>query len=331
MSKIVPNTTQTPNLYLDRLLMLLDEGELKTLLYAVRRTLGFHKGSDRISTSQFMNGNGHRGEDGELVEYGTGLTKSTQLAVLERLTAFGLLVEVAPNEANKGIEWALQLDERKVQWDVLRERYEQRKEKGRSRTKRGRVAASAKRQQGGLFIEPPGRSNQQTTSGSTIRPPVVQPLDHQAVYPLDPQKKDRKPVGKPVRKEEDDPNLNEAWGMLLEFCEEEMETAVKIWQLQTAFSEKSKIPRPNIDSESGRQELKDSWWPTLREVLQVCEGDLARAIAGLAEGIASQSEWKADSISTPTSVRKKTLAKIAAMQRVASNGNGQYAYATYTI
>lgn len=328
MSKILPNTTQTPNLYLDKLMVLLDEGELKTLLYAVRRTMGFHKGSDHISISQFMNGNGRVDENGEPLEYGTGLSKSTQIAVLKRLVGFGLLVEMSPNISNQGAEWALQMEDHKVQWNALWARHDQRKNATRTRTQHGRVAASAKRQQGGLFIEPP-------EGGLSIRPLVVQPLDPQVVYPLDLQKKDRKPARNKDRKvaSESDQSVELVWGELLAFCEGEKETAVKIWQLQVAYSEKSLIPRPDIDTKHGRKELADSWWPALRDVLNACGGDVERAIAGLGEGIASQSDWKAESVSTPASVRKKTLAKIAALQRgVNGNGHGQQmAYATYTI
>lgn len=129
-----------------------------------------------------------------------------------------------------------------------------------------------------------------------------------------------------------DESVEIIWGMLVEFCEGEKDTAVKVWQLQVAYSEKSLIPRPDIDTKNGRRELADSWWPALRDVLNACGGDVERAIAGLVEGITSQGEWKADSISTPASVRRKTLAKIAALQRGAVNGHGQQlTYAAYTI
>ena len=78
MSRIVPNSYQTPNLFADRLMAYLTGDEWKTLHYALRRTFGFNRERDRISVSQFMNGNGRLDEAGRPLEYGTGLSHSTQ-------------------------------------------------------------------------------------------------------------------------------------------------------------------------------------------------------------------------------------------------------------
>ena len=53
-----PNHTQTPNDLFDLMMPLMGESELKVVLFAVRKTLGFHKGSDAISLSQFVQGTG---------------------------------------------------------------------------------------------------------------------------------------------------------------------------------------------------------------------------------------------------------------------------------
>lgn len=324
MSKIVPNTTQTPNLYLDKLLLLLDEGELKTLLYAVRRTMGFHKGSDRISISQFMNGNRRVDENGELVEYGTGLSKSTQIAVLKRLVGFGLLMEVSPNEANRGAEWALQLDDRQVQWDALWDRHGQRKNRASDRTQHGREAAASKRQ-GGLSIEP-------LAGGLTVRPQVVQPLDRQVVYPLDTQKKERKPEENIDNNS--DENLQIAWGMLVSFCGDNQDTAVRLWQLQSHLATVSRLPLPDIDTEHGRADLQTAWWPVLLDIDQKAGGDLVKAKAGMDTAVAEIDAWKPEALQAPRSILKKTIAYFAAAQRGAANGNGHMAqpsYAQYKI
>ena len=53
---IIPNSTQIPNILTDGLLPRLSEAEMKCLLYICRRTFGFHRDEDRISLSQFVDG-----------------------------------------------------------------------------------------------------------------------------------------------------------------------------------------------------------------------------------------------------------------------------------
>lgn len=48
-----PNHTQTPNDLFDRLMREMSEAELKVVLAAVRKTLGYHRDSDEISLTQF--------------------------------------------------------------------------------------------------------------------------------------------------------------------------------------------------------------------------------------------------------------------------------------
>ncbi len=73
-SEFIPNSFQTPNVYIDRFMHLLTAEEWKVLSYAVRRIFGFQKRSDRISLSQFMHGTRSTLNDVQL-DYGTGLTK----------------------------------------------------------------------------------------------------------------------------------------------------------------------------------------------------------------------------------------------------------------
>lgn len=80
MNRIVPNSYQKPNLYTDKLMRFLTGDEWKTLDYALRRTFGFQRETDRISVSQFMNGNGRLDGDGVPVEFGTGLSREAQRA-----------------------------------------------------------------------------------------------------------------------------------------------------------------------------------------------------------------------------------------------------------
>jgi len=52
-----PNYTQVPDELFDELMSTLSGAELKVLLYIIRRTFGFKKGSDTISLSQMLNVN----------------------------------------------------------------------------------------------------------------------------------------------------------------------------------------------------------------------------------------------------------------------------------
>jgi len=45
---LLPNTTQVPNIVLDRCMASMSGAEIKVVLYVVRRTYGFRSTSDRI-------------------------------------------------------------------------------------------------------------------------------------------------------------------------------------------------------------------------------------------------------------------------------------------
>lgn len=86
MSKLKPNFTPTPNIFFDFYLPDLPEAELRCLLYIMRRTFGFQKGSDKISLSQFENG--IKDKNGKVLDRGVGLTRKSiikGLAGLEEL------------------------------------------------------------------------------------------------------------------------------------------------------------------------------------------------------------------------------------------------------
>ena len=49
---MIPNSTQVPDVILDRWMAALGGAEFKVLMYVARRTYGFGKDSDRISLNQ---------------------------------------------------------------------------------------------------------------------------------------------------------------------------------------------------------------------------------------------------------------------------------------
>lgn len=320
MSALIPNTTQTPNLYYDKLFALLNEGEGKTLQYAIRRTLGFHKETDRISISQFMHGNGRIGKDGKPVEIGTLLSKGNQVKSCKSLVKFGILIEVSENDKkkNEGKEWRLQLDESKIDFGALWARYEKRHKAAKKRMKNV-VAAAAP-------CPSDGQANLQKNGSLPI------PYDEQPPIPYDEQPPSREGVSmtrthrKKVRnkdrntdrvREENgrDEALEITWGMLKHFCEGDEDTAAAIWQLQEAFCESSGIPRPDIDTEHGRNELKNDWWPKVQALLTAANGDLEAAREGVKTAVAEMLDWKPSSVTGPWSIQKKINGVLNAQRR----------------
>ncbi len=85
-----PNTTPTPNDVYDILAPQLTEAELRVLLYVIRRTFGFQKNSDAISTAQMANGITTR--DGRQLDYGTGMSKSAVWRGCKGLVEKGILI-----------------------------------------------------------------------------------------------------------------------------------------------------------------------------------------------------------------------------------------------
>src|SRR5690242_11221427 len=112
MAKLIPNTHQTPNYYIDEGIMNLLTGlEYKCLSFACRKTFGWHKidathgvYADRIAKSQFMDATGASNE---------AITKA-----LQHLCLFGLMILLEKNDPknNHGILYGMQLDEGKINW-----------------------------------------------------------------------------------------------------------------------------------------------------------------------------------------------------------------------
>lgn len=89
-TKLIPNTTQIPNVLMDFVIPGLPEGEAKCLLYICRRTYGFHKDQDRISLSQFIKGIKTR--DGKVLDNGAGVSRSVAVMSLKSLEFAGAIL-----------------------------------------------------------------------------------------------------------------------------------------------------------------------------------------------------------------------------------------------
>jgi hypothetical protein len=78
-----PNFTSVPDEFFDELAPRLNGGEVKVLLYIIRRTFGFKKERDTISLSQMLNGIQRR--NGERLDYGAGLSKPSLCRAINTL------------------------------------------------------------------------------------------------------------------------------------------------------------------------------------------------------------------------------------------------------
>ena len=104
MSKYIPNSFQTPNIVIDELMSLLNEGELKCYLFAIRHVYGWQdkieRGYAHISISMF--------EDGFSQFSGTGLSRPTITKSLKALVKYGVLIKVETDETySKGQAYAI--------------------------------------------------------------------------------------------------------------------------------------------------------------------------------------------------------------------------------
>lgn len=140
MSKIVPNSFQTPNLYVDRLMPLLTDIELRVLVYMTRRILGFNRREDQISLSQFTDGLIST-KNGEQLDYGAGVSKEAARTALESLIKLGIVTQTQPYDSAKRVPatWSLQLDDALIDWQALQERREATKNAGVERAAKRRV------------------------------------------------------------------------------------------------------------------------------------------------------------------------------------------------
>jgi phage replication O-like protein O len=98
---LIPNSTQIPDLILDRWMAELSGAEFKVLLYVARRTYGFGKESDNISLNQMASG--IRRRDGTILDLGTGLSRSGVKSACNSLIQLGVLVRIN-NRSDEGRE-----------------------------------------------------------------------------------------------------------------------------------------------------------------------------------------------------------------------------------
>ena len=97
-----PKFTQVPEELFDLLLPRLSDCELRVLLYIVRRTFGFKREADTIALSQMVHGITTR--EGQVLDFGTGLSKATAARGLKGLRDKGVISAERRSSAERGHE-----------------------------------------------------------------------------------------------------------------------------------------------------------------------------------------------------------------------------------
>ena len=280
MSKIIPNSFQNPNFYVDELMPLLTGEEYKVLFYAVRRILGFEEKRitmrDRISITQFEKG--LVSKDGRRLDYGTGLSRTAIVNALETLTTFNIMHELAPNNPheNKGAEYGLELDSDRVDLANLWARFEQRRSKRSSQTdtaraRKAELQTPSVRQTATPSVEQTGSdeaspSVRQTAPRLSDRPHPVCQTDRDPVCLTDTQK----PVGKPEENQKKETHTEPSPAASLkiqkacvcktphasEFCDDERE---KIARSQTSIRHAQAYARSSAVRSGRDDDLLRRW------------------------------------------------------------------------
>ncbi len=184
-ASLLPNTFQTPNLLVDRLMPLLLDSELRVVVFAYRHILGWTDTvSDRqaaLSLSAFEHG--FRGSPG------CGLGRKAIINALDSVASFGVLRKIG-TPGPKGQRWGIPEREDEINWSKLQQRMADRKARNRDRTAKASRALQQQRaeddssddngsptpavcptnQPGSSSHEPGGGSSHEPTGSSSDEP-----------------------------------------------------------------------------------------------------------------------------------------------------------------
>lgn len=163
-AKIIPNSFQSPNDYVDVAMELLTGEEYKCLSFAARHILGWQDKINAregvISLSMFERG--YALESGS--HYGgTGITRAAVQAALEQLVTYKLLLKL-DDPTPDGQRWQLGDS---PDWDGLKQRRDRQLEAARLRTAKATAARQAKRETTGTSDVPVRGTNQEQYVGRT--------------------------------------------------------------------------------------------------------------------------------------------------------------------
>lgn len=110
MSDFIPNTFQTPNAIVDKLMFLLTDSEFRVLMYMVRHILGWQRKADMrracISLSNFEDGFSYDTPEGKVSYPGCGVGKNPIRNALKELQKYRIVEAIGEPKAI-GQEWEL--------------------------------------------------------------------------------------------------------------------------------------------------------------------------------------------------------------------------------
>jgi hypothetical protein len=172
-NQLIPNSTQIPNIISDLICPRIPEGEMRCLNYICRRTYGFNKERDRISLSQFVGGIKDR--DGQILDYGTGLSRPTVVEALKNLVG-SRLVEMIPYKIGNSFKINLELfrckEAREVADEVVK-KINQLRHKPKNESKQPKLFPVVKK------VNHPSQLSSLTNIGKESKPQVVKKLNPQ--------------------------------------------------------------------------------------------------------------------------------------------------------
>ena len=161
---MIPNSFQTPNLLVDRLMPLLDGKELRIVIWAYRHILGWVntivEREATLSLSAFEKG--HRGQPG------CGLGRPAIVAALKSVAQYGVLRKVGEPDPD-GQRWGVPESEDEIDWDGLERRRDEKARKNRKRTRKATAVRQTNSDSGSS--DEPAASTSDEPAGSTSDEP----------------------------------------------------------------------------------------------------------------------------------------------------------------
>lgn len=176
VSLLIPNSFQVPNYYADHVMWLLNETELKILLYTIRQTFGFRKDSERISLSEFCQG---KIRGGKQVTQGTKVSRGAAIAALDMLLKTRILLLITKGTGRDSNEYGINLDADSLDLEPLHNRKaETSKNVALKLSKANAARAANKSKDLQPAVHPMNR-----ISSSSNEPLAVHPVNHKQFIP----------------------------------------------------------------------------------------------------------------------------------------------------
>lgn len=175
---VIPNSYQTPNIYIDVIMPLLTDSEWRVLSYAMRHILGWREKIETrkgtISLQMFEGGYGPYP--------GCGLNKGTIIKVLKALDTHGILTKDG-DVTKDGQRWQIADNLEQINIQALETRLQNKRSKDKERTKKMLIVLKQKRDQllshntGGVLSHNTASGMSHNTESNPPSNPTINPKD----------------------------------------------------------------------------------------------------------------------------------------------------------